>query len=145
MKAHKTEEVLRYRPTPQSRSTVARHYTLWRAQKGIPIRCDVQACRFHTEPLEWLGETLPLILDHVSGNKLDNSPKNLQYVCPNCDSQLPTRGGANRGRVQEAAEGSFVLMSRDGKRDYHLIPEPARLRLTTYAPTVVISSTKSRK
>ncbi len=145
MKSHKTEEVLQYRPTPRSRSTVGRHYAQWRAQKGIPIRCDVQACPFHTEPLVWLGKTLPVILDHVSGNNLDNSPKNLRYVCPNCDSQFSTRGGANRGRVQEAAEGTFVLMSRDGRRHYHLIPEPVHIRLTTYAPTVVITSPRSRK
>ena len=112
---------------------MARHYARWRAQKGIPTRCDVQRCDFYAEPLVWLGKTLPLILDHVSGNNLDNSPKNLRYVCPNCDSQLSTRGGANRGRIQEAEEGRFVLMSRDGKRHYHLIPEPAHFRLTGHA------------
>ncbi len=137
MKAHKTEDVLRYSPTSRSRSVVGRHYALWRAKKGIPIRCDVQACQFHTEALVWLGKRLPLILDHVSGNKFDNNPKNLQYLCPNCDSQLSTRAGANRGRVLEAAEGTFVLMSRDGKRHYHLIPEPAHFRLTGYDPTLL--------
>lgn len=139
MKAHKTEDILRYSPTQKNRSTVRRKYALWRAQKAIPVRCDVKECRFYTEPLVWLNERLPVILDHISGNNLDDSPKNLRYICPNCDSQLPTRGGANRGRVQEATEGTFVLIERDGRRNYHLIPEPARLRLTTYAPTVVIT------
>ena len=69
MKIQKTEDVLRYSPTRRSRSVVRRHYARWRAQQGIPNRCDVQACCFHTKPLKWLGKTLPLTLDHVSGNR----------------------------------------------------------------------------
>ena len=74
-----------------------------------------------TQPLRWMGLVLPLILDHVNGNNRDNTPSNLRYLCPNCDSQLATRGGANRGRVLEAVEGKYVLLSRDGKRECHLL------------------------
>lgn len=150
MKRHRTSKsmnvqtgkILRYRPTPTSRSTVRRHYAMWREEKGLPVRCDTPTCPFHTQPLVWAGKPLPIILDHANGNNLDNSPKNLRYVCANCDAQLSTRGGANRGRVQEAEEGKFVLMSRDGRRHYHLIPEPAIIRITAHAPTVVITPTK---
>ena len=142
MKAKKTEEVLRYSPTAQNRSTVRRRYAKWREQNGIPIRCDVPQCCFHTEPLIWLGKRLPLILDHKNGNNLDNSPKNLRYLCPNCDSQLSTRGGANRGRLLRAEEGAFVLMERDGTQHYHVIPEPAHLKVTAHAPKVIISSSE---
>jgi len=138
-KRRMTEEVLRYSPVPANRSTVRRHYAIWRADKGLPVRCDIESCPFHTQPLLWCGRALPVILDHANGNNLDNRPKNLRYVCPNCDAQLSTRGGANRGRIVEAVDGKYVLMSRDGRRHYHLLPEPARLRITTYAPTVVIT------
>ena len=134
-----TDELLCYRPTAVSRSTVRRHYALWRERQGIPARCDMEHCQFHTEPLRWLGQTLPLILDHVNGNNLDNSPKNLRYLCPNCDSQLSTRGGRNRGRVLEAGEGKYVLLSRDGTRHYHLIADTGRLHITGHAPTVTIA------
>lgn len=143
LKYSRTEKVLRYRPTPASRSTVRRHYVLWRQKQGIPVRCDVKACAFHTQPLVWVGKPLPLILDHANGNNLDNSPKNLRYVCPNCDAQLSTRGGANRGRVQEAGDGKYVLMSRDGRRHYHLIAEPGHIQLTGHAPTILVTPSKS--
>jgi hypothetical protein len=126
---NRSDRVLCYRPKPASRTTVRRHYAQWRQQQGIPVRCDIIKCVFHTQPLIWHDKPLPLILDHENGNKLDNSPQNLRYICPNCDAQLSTRGGANRGRVQEAEEGRYVLMSQGGKRHYHMIAEPGPLQL----------------
>jgi hypothetical protein len=134
------EDVLRYSPNKKNRSTVRRQYKKWRGERGMPDRCDNQDCQFHMGPLVWLGKPLPLILDHKSGNNLDDSPKNLRYLCPNCDAQQPTRGGANRGRVENAVEGAFVLIDRDGRRNHHVIPDPARIRITTFSPTVVITS-----
>ena len=109
-----TEEVLEYNPKPKSRSTVRNRYATWRGEQEIPARCAMPACTFNTQPLLWLGQRLPLILDHANGNSLDNRAENLRYLCPNCDSQLSTRGGLNRGRVAEAAEGTYTLLSRDG-------------------------------
>jgi 5-methylcytosine-specific restriction endonuclease McrA len=41
------------------------------------------------------------MLDHISGNPRDNSPENLRFLCPNCDSQNhETKGGANAGRIK---------------------------------------------
>jgi hypothetical protein len=62
----------------------------------------------------WNGKSLPLILDHIEGNRYDNLPASLRYLCPNCDSQLPTRGGANRGRVKGVSENGYILRNRDG-------------------------------
>jgi hypothetical protein len=126
---YSSDDVLRYRQTPANRSTVRRYYAQWRKEQGQPPICDTPACQFHTEPLKWIDKDLPLILDHKNGNCLDNRPKNLRYLCPNCDSQLSTRGGLNRGKVHEANEGTYVLMSREGKRQYHLIAEPGHIRI----------------
>ena len=57
---------------------------------------------------------LPLILDHREGNRYDNNPGSLRLLCPNCDSQLTTRGGANKGRVAEIIPGGYTLRNRDG-------------------------------
>ena len=88
--------------------TISRQYNKWRREHEIPVRCDNESVAFTRS--RWSGtasrcpEPLPLILDHKEGNRLDNRPAKLQYLCPNCDSQLKTRGGLNKGRVEGATE-----------------------------------------
>jgi hypothetical protein len=130
------DNVLRYRPESPNRSTVRRHYTKWRELQGLPLCCDNPSCAFHMQPLMWDGKPLPLILDHINGNNRDNSPKNLRYLCPNCESQLLTRGGANRGRVEDAVEGKYTLVTRDGRRNYVMIPETGSHTVTGHTPTI---------
>lgn len=43
------------------------------------------------------GKDLVMILDHIDGDAINNKPHNFRLVCPNCDTQLPTYKGANRG------------------------------------------------
>jgi hypothetical protein len=45
---------------------------------------------------EYLGEPIPLELNHINGNENDNSLENLQIICPNCHSQTPTFAGRNK-------------------------------------------------
>jgi hypothetical protein len=45
----------------------------------------------------WQGQPVALVLDHIDGNSDNNQPANLRMVCPNCDAQLPTYKGKNRG------------------------------------------------
>jgi hypothetical protein len=131
-----------YRQQPQNQATVRRHYLKWREQQKLPLRCDNEACTFHSQPLEWNGKRLPLILDHKNGNRLDNSPGNLRLLCPNCDSQLPTRGGANRGRVEVATENSYILLSKGGRKDYHIIPRDPLPPYTDQVTVVVMPTTE---
>ena len=37
----------------------------------------------------WIGESIPLQLDHINGNNDDNSLENLRLLCPNCHAQTP--------------------------------------------------------
>jgi len=45
----------------------------------------------------WVGEEIPLIIDHINGNPEDHRMENFRLICPNCDAQLPTYKGRNRG------------------------------------------------
>lgn len=42
---------------------------------------------------EWRGRPLTLELDHIDGNKRNNSLTNLRLLCPNCHSQTDTWRG----------------------------------------------------
>ena len=42
-------------------------------------------------------KTLPLELEHIDGNYLNNSEDNLTILCPNCHSLTATTKGANKG------------------------------------------------
>lgn len=47
----------------------------------------------------WLGQDIPLELDHINGNPEDNRLENLRMLCPNCHAQTPTYRGRNQTRV----------------------------------------------
>jgi len=112
-----SQEVLQFNIHPRPRSTVRKFYDAWRRSSGLPTRCDNEDCEFYNQKLEWNGSALLPILDHINGNSLDNRPENLRLLCPNCDSQLPTRGGKNKGRIQNLSKRGFSVVHRDGRRD----------------------------
>ena len=119
----KESGVLRYSTQERDNNTVRRYYAKWRNRNKLPERCDIPSCVFHAKPLSWNNMPLQLILDHQTGNKKDNSPQNLRYLCPNCDSQQPTHGGRNKGRIPASGELGYPVIHRDGRRDAHVFPK----------------------
>src|SRR5690348_12908839 len=103
-KAKDWSHLLKYYSQPGRRqSQVRRAYASYRKENGLPIRCDIEECPFHTEPLVWNGQSFRPILDHKSGSNRDNTPQNLRYLCPICNAQQPTHGGGNKGKVKHTA------------------------------------------
>jgi hypothetical protein len=44
----------------------------------------------------WMGQPIPLDLDHIDGDFRNNIEKNLRLLCYNCHGQTPTYKGANK-------------------------------------------------
>jgi hypothetical protein len=123
-------DVLCFDPNRKAhQATVRRFYLQYRLEQQLPVRCDNPQCQFHTHELVWNGNPLPLILDHLKGVRNDNRPKSLRLLCPNCDSQLATRGGKNKGRVQLSSAG-FAVKDAEGKRHYSLVADTGSFKLS---------------
>jgi len=54
------------------------------------------------------GNPLTFILDHIDGDSTRNSPDNLRFVCPNCDSQLPTYKSKNMGKGRHSRRERYA-------------------------------------
>ena len=66
--------------TPYTATTRRRYLKLY---PFVCTRCGIS---------EWCGEDIVLQVDHIDGDKFNNSLDNLCLLCPNCHSQTPTWG-----------------------------------------------------
>jgi len=55
---------------------------------------------------------VPLTIDHIDGDCLNNSETNLRLLCPNCHSLTPNYGNLNRGRSQRYYRRAQATMRR---------------------------------
>lgn len=69
---------------------------LKRAMRELGAAENCSMCAI--EP-EWLGEPLPLEVDHINGNWRNNRIENLRLLCPNCHSMTNSYRGRSKGRA----------------------------------------------
>lgn len=62
----------------------------------------------------WMGQPIPLEIDHIDGNPENSARENFRLVCPNCHAQTPTYRGRNIGKV-ENSKRKQVLKKHYGK------------------------------
>ncbi len=140
-KKKRQSDVLKFTNKVKNRGLVRRHYEDWRKEREIPDRCDNPSCRFHTEPLVWNDRELPLILDHINGVNSNDDPKNLRFLCPNCNQQLDTHGGGNKGRVEKNDSG-YTIKEGD-KLHTTAVVEGVEVRASAQPVSVVVSTAKN--
>lgn len=70
---------------------IARKFRRWLLETR-PNRCSM--CM----TTEWLGNPIPLVMDHVDGESTNWALGNLRLICCNCDATLPTFKNRNKGK-----------------------------------------------
>lgn len=70
---------------------------------------------------EWNGKPLSLQLDHIDGDRTNNTIENLRILCPNCHSQTPTFSGkSNNGKkLRISCETNFKCCLDCNKKISH--------------------------
>lgn len=81
--------------------------------KSAYLRHNPEICVICKLSPEWNGKKLVLQLDHIDGNSDNNTPSNLQLLCPNCHSQTETFGATQTklsGVVKKTRRNSYLQM-----------------------------------
>ncbi len=65
-------------------------------------------CALCNIPMHWNGQPLNFDLDHIDGNRTNESRDNLRCLCPNCHSQTPTYKNKNSGKEKISTDAEII-------------------------------------
>jgi 5-methylcytosine-specific restriction endonuclease McrA len=65
----------------------------------------------------WNGKELTLQVDHINGDKHDNRPENLRFLCPNCHSQTQNWGYCNQGGTDQTSRAAYFRGYRKRQKE----------------------------
>jgi hypothetical protein len=83
-------------------------------------------------PPDWFGNKLVLILDHINGVNNDHRLNNLRFLCPNCNSTLPTHCRGSKGIHRKVDIDKRKLYFDKVRTNYNLLQQK-------YVPLVLSS------
>lgn len=95
------EEILVEDTSTDTRRTPSSRLKRAMGELGVEEHCAL--CGI--EPV-WLGESLPLEVDHIDGDWRNNRIENLRLLCPNCHSTTDSYRGRGKGRARRAKGGA---------------------------------------
>lgn len=88
----KTETLLRFESGEiNDRNTLRRVLSKTRGYKCTS--CNIE---------NWNNKPITLQVNHIDGNCTNNTPNNLELICPNCHSQTDTFGARNKGNGRKS-------------------------------------------
>lgn len=64
-------------------------------ESGRQYKCECKDCPIADS---WLGKAIRLQINHKDANRKNNTPENVEFLCPNCHSQTET-WGCNTGHT----------------------------------------------
>lgn len=66
-------------------------------KKYLMEKFNASCCECGWSEINPFTNNIPLEVEHIDGNYLNNNEDNLKLLCPNCHSLTSTYKGANRG------------------------------------------------
>lgn len=100
--AHRVDNPNRYIQTPKTKiptEEILQENTVYGSDK-LRRRLIKEGLKKHEceicHIMEWMGNPVPIVLDHINGNNMDNRLENLRILCRNCDGLTDTFCGKNK-------------------------------------------------
>jgi hypothetical protein len=94
----RSKDLLVQQPGLQARRLPSSRLKRAMLKRGVEDRCALCG----TEA-RWLGEPLPLEVDHIDGDWRNNRIENLRLLCPNCHSTTDRYRGRGKRRVRSGS------------------------------------------